>query len=447
MINRTTTSSVRARSARGVANQALIGVVGVVSTILVLGGAPRLVREYELNRVHQELATEVPEANAVVVKQANKRTTLILPGDIQPIQNIPIFARANGYLLKRFVDIGDNVKTGQLLAIIDTPELDQQVQQAAANLHMAQANLTSAVSDRQNYAAQLFAADATIKQARTNLEFSNTELKRYQALATEGAVSYEQRDQMLKQFNSDTAGIQVAEQNRRALLAQVVSADARIAAAKQSVQSSQANLDQLKALQGFQQVVAPCDGVITERLVDAGSLVAAGGSSGTTQLLSMARTDVLRIFVDVPQSDYRYIHNGDKADILLQEFPGQVFVGTVTNIAGSLNSTSRTLQTEIRMDNHRHILKAGSYADVRFVYNNQQPPEVIPSNAALTRNDGLYAAVVENGRVHYRQIEVARDYGSRLEVSQGLKPNDVVLLDAPDSLADGSTVKPLVSHS
>lgn len=426
---------------RGAVNPLLVGTIGFATAVALVGGTPRLVRDIELQHVHQQLKVAVPEVNEVLVKQAEGKASLSLPGDIQPIQNIPIYARANGYVLKRFVDIGDNVKEGELLAIIDTPELDQQVQQAAANLRLAQANLTSALSDRQNYAAQLFAADATIKQSRTNLEYSTVELKRYQALATEGALSYEQRDQALKQFNSDTAAIQVAKQNREAQVAQLVSADAKIAAAKQSVESAEASLKQLKALQAFQKVVAPSDGVITDRLVDAGALVAAGGATGTTQLLTMAKTDVLRIYVDVPQSDYRYIHNGDKAAILLQEFPGQSFTGIVTNIAGSLTSDSRTLQTEIRIDNHKHILKPGSYADVQFVYNNLEPPAVIPSNAAITKNDGLYAAVVENGKVHYRPIEVSRDYGNKLEVTKGLKPNDVVVLDAPDGIPDGGNVK------
>ena len=216
-----------------------------------------------------------------------------------------------------------------------------------------------------------------IKQARTNLEYSNTEYKRYQELSSQGAVSYEQRDQWLKQYDADTA-LQIAQENEKAALAQVVSADAGIAAAKQSVEANERSVTQLQALQGFQNIVAPCDGVITDRLVDAGALVAAGGSSGTTELLAMAKTDMLRIYVDVPQSDYRYLHNGDKADILLQEFPGKVFIGTVTNIAGSLNSTSRTLQTEIRIDNRNNVLRPGAYAQVRFVFNRQDPPVTIP---------------------------------------------------------------------
>lgn len=412
--------------------------------LVAIGATPRLARQVELNQVHHELTIQVPEVKATIVKQAEGTSKLMLPGDIQPVQNIPIFARANGYLLKRFVDIGDNVKAGELLAIIDTPELDQQVQQAKANLRLSQANLASAKSDRETFSSQLFAAGATIKQMQTNLQYSETEIKRYQELATEGAVSWEQRDQTLKEFNSDTAALQVAQHNETAAISQVASADAKIAAANQSIQANEANLNQLKAMQAFQKVVAPCDGVITDRFVDAGSLVAAGGSSGTTQLLNMARTDVLRIYVDVPQSDYRYIHNGDRADLLLQEFPGTAFAGTVTNIAGSLNSASRTLQTEIRIQNQNHILKPGSYAEVRFVYNRPNPPLVIPSNAAVTKNDGLYSAVVTNGTVSYQKIDVARDYGNKLEIGSGLKANDVVLLDPPDSLANGSAVKPLI---
>jgi RND family efflux transporter MFP subunit len=434
------------RTAKGAFNPLVLVALGVISLGLV-GVTPRLQNHMELSRIHQQLETSLPTLSAVIAKEEPKTESLALPGDLQPIQNIPVYARVNGYILKRFVDIGDEVKAGQLLAVIDTPELDQQVQQAAANLRAAQANLASALSDRENFSAQLFAADATIKQNRTNLEFSTTEFKRYQALAAQGAVSYEQRDQMLKQFNSDTASIEVAEHIRQAQLAQVASANGRIAAAKQSVESNQANLSQLKALQGFQKVIAPSDGVITDRFVDAGALVAAGGSTGTTELMAMANTDVLRIYVDVPQSDYRYIHNNDKADLVLQEFPGQTFVGTVTNIAGSLNSNSRTLQTEIRIDNHNHVLKPGAYADVRFHYVNQNPPVIIPSNASITKNDGLYVAVDQNNKIEYKKIEVARDYGSKLAISQGLKANDLVILNAPDGLANGSAIKVHVAQA
>ncbi len=437
--------SLEMRKAHGAINPLVPLALGVIA-LAAVGITPRWQNHTELSHIHQQLETKVPVVSAVIAKEAAKNETLVLPGDLQPIQNMPIYARANGYLLKRFVDIGDNVKAGQLLAIIDTPELDQQVQEAAANLRLTQANLASALSDRENFAAQLFAADSTIKQTRTNLEYSTTEVKRYQTLATQGAVSYEQRDQALRQFNSDTAAIEVAEHNRQALLAQVASAEARIAAAKQSVQSNEASLSRLKALQGFKNVVAPSDGVITDRFIDAGALVAAGGASGTTEILSMAKTDILRIYVDVPQSDYRYIHDHDKAELTLQEFPGRSFTASVTNIAGSLNSNSRTLQTEIRFDNHNHVLKPGSYADVRFNYVNPDPPVIIPESASITKNDGLYVAVVQNGKIQYRPIEVARDYGNKLEVSNGLKAHEVVVLNAPDGLAEGAAVKANVSQ-
>jgi RND family efflux transporter MFP subunit len=429
---------------KGLTNMYVILPIILFVGVVAIGVIPRLERGTELKNIHEALATDIPQVNATTTKAADSRTTLLLPGDIQPIQNIPIYARANGYILKRFVDIGDEVKKGDLLAVIDTPELDHQLEQARADLRTAEANLTTALADRQNFAAQLFSAQATIKQSRTNLEFSNVEYKRYQDLAIQGAISYEQRDQTLKQFNSDVAAQQVAQENAKAALAQTVSADARIAASKQSVESSEQNVARIKALQGFNQVVAPSDGVITDRLVDAGALVAAGGAQGTTQLLSMARTDKLRIYVDVPQSDYRHIHNGDKADILLQEYPGKKFTGTVTNLAGSLNSNSRTLQTELQIQNQEHVLRPGSYADVRFVFNLPNPPQVVPNSAVVTRNDGLYAYVVKNGHVKFQPIEVARDYGNRVEVSQGLAPNSVVLLDPSDTLADGDQVRPLM---
>ena len=372
------------RQAKGALHPVLPIVAGIVA-LAAVGVVPRVQNAAELSRIHQELTSKVPEVRGVVVSQASPKSVLTLPGDLQPIQNIPIFARANGYITQRLVDIGDNVKANQTLITIDTPELDQQVIQAESNLRVAQANLTSAYSDRENFAAQLFAADSTIKQSRTNLEFSTTEVKRYQDLAMQGAVSFEQRDQAMKAFNSDKAAIEVAQHTRSAQLAQVASADARIAAAKQQIESAQANLKSLRALQGFQKIVAPSDGVVTNRFVDAGALVAAGGAQGSTQLLTMAKTDVLRLYVDVPQSDYRFIHNGDKVDVTLQEFPGKVFAGTVTNIAGSLNSQSRTLQTEIRINNKSHLLKPGSFASVSFNFVNPNPPVIIPSSAAITK--------------------------------------------------------------
>jgi RND family efflux transporter MFP subunit len=417
------------------------------AVLVALGATPKLVRQVELNQVHHELAVEVPEVRATVVKQADRESKLVLPGDIQALQDIPIYARANGYVHQRFVDIGDNVKAGQVLATIETPELDQQVAQARANLKVAEATLESAQSDRQTFASQLKSAQATIRQSGTNLDYSATEIKRYQILAEEGAISWEQRDQALRSVNSDKESLKISEHNEKAARTQLASADEKVTAAKQAVEANRANLKQYEALQGFQKIVAPSDGVITARLVDAGALVALGGGSGSTQLMTMARTDVLRIYVDVPQSDYRYIHNGDKADILLQEFPGKVFTGTVTNIAGALNSGSRTLQTEIRIPNQAHVLKPGSYADVRFGFNRPDAPLVIPSNAAVTKNDGLYVAVVTNGKVHYNKVDVVRDYGNNMEIRGGVRVNDVALLDPPDNLVNGAAVKPMLSHS
>jgi len=444
MSRNSTNRSNQKRNAGGAINPLFVVAVGAVA-LTAIGIVPRVENHIELSRLHEELKRQVPILNAVLVKPASKAESLSLPGDLQPIQNIPIYARANGYLLKRFVDIGDNVKAGQLVAVIDTPELDQQVEQAAASLRQMQANLASALSDKENYASLLFAADAAIKQNRTNLEYSSTEAGRYQQLAAEGAVSNERRDSALRQYNSDTSALEIAQRNRQAQIAQLASSDARIAAAKQAVELAQASLKQLKALQGFQKVVAPSDGVITDRFVDAGSLVAAGGSTGTTEIVSMARTDTLRIYVDVPQSDYRYIHSGDKATLSLQEFPGKTFTGAVTNIAGSLNSNSRTLQTEIHVDNHDHVLKPGSYAEVHFHYVNPNPPMVIPSSASITLNDGLYVAEVKDSKIQYHPIEVSRDYGNKLEVSNGISANDVVVLDAPDGLANGTVVQARIS--
>lgn len=426
-------------------NTILFIVVPIIlfAVLLVVGISPRISRNEELRRVHKDVMSAVPSITAVVAKPTDSASELLMPGSIQPIQNISIYARASGYLKELLVDIGDVVKKGQTLAILETPELDKQVEQAQADVRNARGALSSAIADRQQFQSQLVSTRANIKQWRTNLDFSTTQYKRYLGLSGEGAVSFEQRDQTLKNVNSDQANLEVAEQTEKTALAQVVSADGKVASAKQALESSKANLKRTEALRGFQKVVAGCDGVITNRLVDAGALITSGNNTNT-QLLTMARTDALRIYVDVPQSVFKGVHLGDFAEILIPEMPGRIFTGQVTNIAGSITADSRTTQTELKIPNKDHVLTPGAYANVRFKIMRLKPPLVLPSNTLVTRNDGLYVASVVNNKVHYKKVEIERDFGNKAEISAGLNDNDVCLIDPPDELQEGDRVNAII---
>ncbi|MBI2811543.1 MAG: efflux RND transporter periplasmic adaptor subunit [Candidatus Melainabacteria bacterium] len=422
----------------------IVAPVIVLSVMLFSGVFSRITRSNELKRVHEEVLAEVPTFTAVVAKPASTTSELLLPGNIQPIQTSAIYARAAGYVKEQLVDIGDTVKKGQVLAIIETPELDQQVEQAQADVRNAQAALSTALADRQQFESQLLTARATIKQWRTNLGFSTVQYNRYQKLSADGAVSFEARDQTLKAVESDKSSLEAAEQSEKAALSQVVAADSKVASAVHNIASSKSNLKRVEALRGFQKIIAPFDGVITNRLVDAGALIQTGASNTNTQLLAMARTDMLRIYIDVPQSVFKSVHLGDSAEVLVPEMKGKVFHGQVTNISGSINSDSRTNQTEIKIPNKDHLLTPGAYAQVRFTFGRMKAPLLLPGNAVVTKNDGLYVAVAQNGKVHYKKIEIERDFGNKAEIAAGVSDGDVCLIDPPDGLLEGDRVEAIV---
>jgi len=311
---------------------------------------------------------------------------IILPGNVQPFITSPIYSRTNGYLKKWYFDIGAHVKQGQLLAVIDTPEVDQQLEQSLSNLNTAKANLTLAEITK----------------------------NRYQGLLTKNAVAQQDVDNAVGTYNANKA----------------------------MVDAYQANVKQLQALQSFEKIYAPFDGVITARNTDIGDLINSG-SSGTakTDLFHISQPGKLRVYVNVPEEYSQGIKVGMIADLSLTEFPGRKFQGKLVRTAEAINLTTRTLLIEIEVDNPTGTLLSGSYAEVHLKIPGQASTLLLPVNALLFRSEGLRAGIVKDGKVVLTAVTPGHDFGNQIEIVSGLKPDDQVIINPPDSIVSGQQVQ------
>jgi RND family efflux transporter MFP subunit len=335
----------------------------------------------------QRMTEEAAVSDVVVVhpKQNPPTEEITLPGGTQPYINSPIYARTNGYLVNWFFDIGARVKKGDLLAVIDTPELDKQLQQARADL----------------------------ETARSNLALAKITADRWQGLIKTRSVSQQSTDQ--------------ATQN--------------LGATQASVESYAANVRRLEDLVSFEKVYAPFDGIITVRNTDIGWLIDAGANPVSSLLFQLAQTSTLRIFVAVPQVWASAADIGANAVITLDEFPNQKFRGKVTRTSDSIDLNSRTLNTEVDVDNPTGQLLPGAYVTVHLKLPGRSHAVTIPSNTLLFRSAGLQVGVVRNGHAQLVPIAIGRDYGATVEVVSGLKPTDAVIVNPSDSLISGEPVR------
>ena len=344
-------------------------------------------------RVHAEetLTTTTREDAVLSVAvtspvQGAEAQEITLPANTQAFIDTPIYARTSGYLGKWYADIGTRVRAGQLLAEIETPELDQQVQQAQSDLAAAQAN---------QQLAQITA-------------------DRWTKLLAKNAVSKQETDQATQDL-----------------------------IARQSVLSAaQANVRRLQQLQGFEKVYAPFDGVITTRNVDIGALIQAGDiNSPKLELFHMASTDKLRLFVPVPEVYANTVHNGDRIAVTSDAAPNQKFTGTIVRNSDSIDTSSRTLNVEVDVVNTDHKLLPGQYAFVHLPLPPSNASMTLPSNTLLFRAEGLRVGVVKDGRVQLTPVQIGHDYGATVEIISGLVPQDHVILNPSDSLAQGEAVQ------
>jgi RND family efflux transporter MFP subunit len=364
-----------------------------VTLVLVLAAVAALLGSGIRSRVKAAatLRTETVQAALPAVSVVSpKRTTtadeVILPGNVQPYISSPIYARTNGYLKKWYFDIGAHVKKGQLLAVIETPEVDQQLQQARSNLLSAQANL----------------------------ELASITKTRYQGLLKKNAVSQQDVDNAVGTYNANAA---------------IVEAD-------------KATVQQYSALVSFEKVYAPFDGVITARNTDIGDLINSGSSSNVkTDLFHIAQPGTLRVYVNVPEEYSRGIAVGMTADLSLAEFPDRKFQGRVVRTADAINMTTRTLLIEIDVENPTGTLLTGSYAEVHLAVPTQSSTFLLPVNTLLFRTEGLRVGVVKDGKVVLTTVTPGHDFGNEIEIVSGLKANDQVVINPPDSLVSAQQVQ------
>ena len=357
--------------------------IALVLLLAVWGIVSRLMARNALAR--EAHAVAIPTVLTTKPHRGPATDTLVLPGSVQAYYEAPIYARTNGYLKAWHTDIGAPVKKGELLAEIETPEVDQQLRQAQADLGTA----------------------------RANYELARTTTERWQGLLATESVSQQDADQR--------AG------------------DAAAKAAAQA--SAAANLARLRELEGFKRVVAPFEGVVTQRNTDVGALINAGQTPGSA-LFRVADTHRLRIYVQVPQAYAAEVRTGMNASLEFTDHPGRHYAATVTSTAHALDATSRTLQVELQIDNTSGELLPGAYVQVTFSLTPSAGNLRVPVNAVIFRaKSPQVATVVDGHRVRLRDIAEGRDFGTEVEVLAGLEPNDTVILNPPDSIADGSEVR------
>jgi RND family efflux transporter MFP subunit len=362
-------SSSAKRIRRGLNAPVLFGTSGVLLALFAIGFVPRW-------RANSALANSVRDQRPTVTVISSQRpandANLVLPGSTQGIQEAAIYARANGYVREWKVDIGQTVQRGQLLAEIETPEVDQQ-----------------------------------LAQTKANYEIAKVTAERWADLAAKKVVSNQEYDQNEKAY-----------------------------------EAAKANYEQLQRLQGFQKIVAPFAGVITARNIDNGDLVSAGTSGQPAPLFRIAQTDMLRIYVEVPQTQSRLIAPGQTAAVSLREIPNRTFAAKVIRTARAIDPASRTLRTELQIPNADGELFPGMYAEVKIVLPQDAHTLIVPGNAVMIRAEGPKVLVVDAKQiVRSRSVNLGRDLGEKVEIVSGLAPNESVVANPTDALRDGTEVK------
>jgi multidrug efflux pump subunit AcrA (membrane-fusion protein) len=389
----------------------IVIVVLILVVLLVMGILPRMDRKHELDKMTAETSGAVPVVRTIVADPAKESESLVLPANIGAIQYTTIFARVDGYLKERLVDIGDHVKAGQLLAVIDTPTIDEQLAQGRADLEKARAGLETNIADNKQAIAQEMTSEANLIKAKSNYDYASITASRWQNLCARGAVSQQSRDEKVRSLDTTNAEVKSNEADVQASKAKVVASVSKIKEAKANIVAKQAEVAKLTAEQGFQKVTAPFEGVITERKVDPGALITQGSQSNSLELFQLAKIDRLRVYVSVPQRVARYMHAGVLADVIVPEFPERKFVGKVTNASGGLDPSTRTRQTEIQIDNPDHALLPGMYAEINLSGARDGNWIKVPGTTIVTRAEGQFVVVVADKKATYKKVTIGRDFG------------------------------------
>lgn len=371
---------------------ALIALLAIVLVLLAIGIIPRITQRRALS---SEVNAASDSVLSVTVATASRQqgAPLSLPGTLQPLHEAVVYARSAGYVRKWYADIGARVTSGEVLATIEAPEVDQDVMQGQAQL----------------------------KQANANLALAKSDLDRWQSLARDSAVSQQELDQKTAAYEAASA----------------------------TSNAQRANLDRLTSLQGYTRVLAPFAGTVTARNVDVGALVspgASGSGTGGAGLFRVSQTDTMRVYISVPQSLTPAIRVGQIANVSLAEQRGRVFAGRVTRTADALDPATRTLLVEVDVDNKDRSLLAGSFVQVELSTNAMVSPITVPANALLFNAAGTQVVVIDAHNVaHYHKVTVGRDYGATVQILSGIDDGSTIALNPSDEIQDGHVVRPVRS--
>ena len=525
----------------------IFGGLVLLAVLFLVGFLPKLHNDAKLTARAKESSTELPEVELASPRMA-AADPILLPGSIEALTAATVQARTSGYVSKIYADIGAHVKAGQVLADIQSPDVDQQaaqanadtaksratvgqsqadvarsragvaqtesdlirqeatIKQAQAGVAGAQARLAEAKASQAQADAKLATArqavdvqKANLAQAQAQYDLAEATEKRYAGLLKEGFVAQQDYDQAAAAKKTSAANVQAVKANLQASNSDVQAAQQAVAASAAATRSSQSDIDAAQSnvraakatyesmkstvdaakagvdasranvtanqaavtsseanarryavLSAFQHVIAPFDGVITARNVDIGSLVSpgqtstatSGGTTPTAGLFGIAREDTLRIFVNVPQSDFQSVRPGTTAKVYVRELPKQKFDGQVFQLAGALDSGTRTLRTEVRLANPKNILLPGMYAQVEISPAEKRSSLRVPANTLMIDAKGNRIAIVDaDDRVHFRTVEFGKDYGSEIEVLNGIGPDDRLIANPSDELAEGGKVR------
>ena len=407
----------------------------LVAAIGIAGYLPRKHREEAAASAANQEKVDLPVVTAARVRRAAQESEVLLPGTLSALVETSIYSRAPGYLKKRYVDIGDRVKSGQLMAEIETPELDHQVAQFRAQLSQA--------------GQQLGQSKAALVQAEAQRDLAKVTMERYNNLVTRGAIARQDADTQESTYKTSQALVDAQQANVRA--------------SEENVRQAQANLDREIALQDYKMVRAPFDGIVTARNVDTGALISSAGagqgvspmsvsgaaSSTGYEMFRVAQLDVIRILASVPQANAPDIFVGMPAELTVHEFQGRKFAGKVTRTTNSLDPNSRTLLVEVQVPNRDRKLLPGMYAEIRFHSHRDAPPLLVPGDTIIAGAQGLRVAVLmdapEQGKgakkVKIQPVQIGRDYGMETEVLSGLSENELLVVNPGDDVQEGAFVR------
>jgi multidrug efflux pump subunit AcrA (membrane-fusion protein) len=423
----------RRRGGKARAIAALIAGLLVVFAVIL----PRIARFHESVAVAKEAETTLPAVSVTSARTSGSAAEVVLPGSTEALNVAAIGARATGYVRERLVDIGSTVKAGQVLAVIESPELDQEVEQAKATVEQTKAVREQARSNLDQARASVNQARANLAQFEANEQIAATTDQRWTKLVEKGVLPKQSGDERRSALQASHAATEAGRAALGTAQANIASRTADLAAADANVAAQNANLRRVQRLQAFERVEAPFNGVVTQREVEKGDLVTAG----TGALFAVVEASTLRILVNVPQSYAVDLNVGQKAEVLIPEKPGKKYAGTVARTARALQSSSRTLLTEVQVDNKNGDLLAGMYAQVKFDIPRSEPIALVPADALIADAKGTRVAVVDSGnRVHFRGVQVGRDLGPEVEVLSGIHGGENVISNAPDTLEEGAEI-------